>query len=95
MTVCCTPLFEIQLKALLAPIAASDPRAAKSAKLYLDTVMMNLPSKAHKYKPSRYFDDERIRDALHQEWVIPFYYDASNDAYVILGIAEKNEQSLS
>ncbi len=95
MTVCCTPLFETQLKALLAPLAANDPRAAKGAKLYLDTVLMNLPSKAHKYKPSRFFDDERVRDALHQNWVIPFYYDERNDAYVILGITEKEEHSLS
>lgn len=89
MKIVASPLFERQLKALLSSVMESDPNAAKSFKLYLDTVLLNIPTKAKKYKPSVFFDDDSIKDVEHHGYVIPFYYDRRTDTYVILGITEK------
>ncbi len=86
MTIRCTPLFETQLKTILLALHQADPKSAKSFKLYLDAILLNLPSKAKKYKPSIYFNDSRIRDIEHQGNTIPFYYDEHQGTYLILGI---------
>jgi len=86
MMILATPRFEEQLKALLLPLVQTDTAAARSFKLYLDTVLLNLPTKAAKYKPSRYHDDPAVRDIEHQGFTIPFYHDSDDDIYIILGI---------
>lgn len=88
MRILCSPLYEEQLKTILEPYLKSDPKGVKDFKLYLDTVILNMPSKAKKYKPSIYFNDESIRDIEHQGYTIPFYMDEENDTYLILGITE-------
>ncbi len=89
MTIVATPLFEHQLETLLTPAAETDPAAAKSFKLYLDTVLLNIPTKAKKYKPSLFFDDAAVKDVEHRGLIIPFYYDEAADTYVVLGIVPK------
>ena len=89
MTIVATPLFERQLETLLAPVAEADPAAARSFKLYLDTVLLNIPTKAKKYKSSRFFDDASVKDVEHHGLTIPFYYDEAADTYVVLGIVPK------
>ncbi|WP_345970094.1 MULTISPECIES: type II toxin-antitoxin system RelE/ParE family toxin [Sulfurimonas] len=88
MRVVATPSFVEQLKALLLTIAESNPEEAKRFKLYLDTILLNLPSKAQKYKPSIYFDDADVKDIEHQGCTIPFYYDHAGAALVLLGIID-------
>lgn len=88
MKILSSPLFEEQLKAILSPYIQSDLKGIKDFKLYLDTVILNIPSKAKKYKPSIYFDDENIRDVEHQGYTIPFFIDEKNDTYLILGIIQ-------
>lgn len=88
MKILCTPLFIQQLETILAPMAETNPQGTKSFKLYLDTILLNLPSKAHKYKSSIYFDNENVRDIEHQGYTIPFYYDNVHKRYVILGIID-------
>jgi len=83
-------LYEEQLKAILEPYLQSDPKGIKDFKLYLDTVILNMPSKAKKYKKSIYFDDEDIKDIEHQGYSIPFVYDEINETFLILGIIEKS-----
>ena len=89
MKIVASPLFERQLKALLSSAMESDPKAAKSFKLYLDTVLLNIPTKAKKYKPSIFFDDENVKDVEHHGLIIPFYYDQNTDTYAVLGIVQK------
>jgi len=89
MQIVCTTLFEQQLKALLETMAQQDFQATKSFKIYLDTIILNMPTKAKKYKKSLYFDDEDIRDIDHQGFLIPFFIDKENDTYLLLGIVEK------
>ena len=88
MKILSSPLYQEQLKAILSPVLEHDPQNAKSFKLYLDTIIINMPSKARKYKKSIYFDDENIRDIEHQGYTIPFYMDEDNDTYLILGITQ-------
>lgn len=88
MKILSSPLYQEQLKSILEPFLQSDPKGIKDFKLYLDTVILNMPSKAEKYKTSVYFDDENIKDIKHQGFTIPFYTDRTNDTFVILGIIE-------
>jgi len=81
-----TPLFLQQLQALLLPLKTHNPEEGRRFKLYLDTILLNIPSKAGKYKPSVYFDDEAVRDIEHQGYTIPFYHDRERHCYVLLGI---------
>ena len=70
-------------------MAAEDVAAAKNFKIYLDTIMINIPTKSKKYKQSIFFDDENIKDVEHQGFRIPFMIDKESDTYIILAIIEK------
>ncbi|WP_242689796.1 hypothetical protein [Sulfurimonas aquatica] len=61
----------------------------KKFKLYLDTIIINLPTKAQKYKSSIYFDDETIKDIEHEGYTIIFYTDKESSTYLILSILKK------
>ena len=87
-------LYEEQLKTILKELFITDIKAAKSFKLYLDTIILNIPTKAKKYKKSVYFDDEGIKDIEHQGFTIPFLYDAINNTYVVLGIISNTNHNL-
>ncbi len=90
MKILCSRLYKKQLKSILEPYLQSDPKGIKDFKLYLDTVVLNMPSKVQKYKKSIYFDDEDIRDIEHQGYIIPFVYDEMNDTFLLLGITAKS-----
>ena len=89
MNILCTQLFENQLKDILQNFVEEDFAATKSFKLYLDTIIINIPTKAHKYKKSIYFDDEDIKDIPHENFTIVFFIDKENNNYLILSIAKK------
>lgn len=89
MNILCTELFENQLKSILQKFAEEDFNATKSFKLYLDTIIINIPTKAHKYKKSIYFDDEDIKDIPHENFTVIFFMDKMNNDFLILSIVEK------
>ncbi len=89
MQILCTELFEKQLKKILENFAKEDFAATKSFKMYLDTIIINIPTKAKKYKSSIYFNDENIKDVEHQGFRIPFLIEKSSDNYILLGIIKK------
>lgn len=89
MKILCSELYETQLKAILTQLALSDFKSAKDFKLYLDTLIINAPTKAKKYKKSIYFDDEAIKDIEYEEYTIPFFMDLEEDIYIMLGIIKK------
>lgn len=88
MNILSTPLYEKQLKVILQDYMKEDRQATKSFKLYLDTIIINIPTKANKYKKSIYFDDENIKDIEHENVTISFYIDSKNENYLILSIIE-------
>jgi len=89
MQILASDAFTQQLKAILQEYANEDFEATKSYKIYLDTVLINIPTKAQKYKRSLYFDDDNIRDVEHQGLVIPFYMDETTHTYILLGAVKK------
>lgn len=94
MKIVSSKLYENQLKVILEEIIKADLKAAKSFKLYLDTIILNMPTKVKKYKKSIYFDDENIKDIEHQGFTIPFYHDTINDTYAVLGIIRNTNNIL-
>jgi len=88
MKIVCSELYEKQLKEILESMLEFDYKATKSFKSYLDTIIVNIPTKSKKYKKSIFFDDEKIKDVEHQGLRIPFYIDEENDVYLILGISK-------
>lgn len=89
MNILSTPLYEEQLRAILKDYIHEDRQATKSFKLYLDTIIINIPTKANKYKKSIYFDDENIKDIEHENVTVSFYIDIENENYLILSIIKK------
>ena len=89
MNILCTELFEQELKNILEKFAKEDFLATKKFKMYLDTILVNMPTKAKKYKKSIYFDNEDIRDIEHEEFTIVFYIDTEDNNYLILNILQK------
>jgi len=90
MNILCTPLYESQLKTILTEFAQEDLAATKKFKLYLDTILINMPTKAEKYKQSVYSDNENVRDIPHESFVITFFIDKKNNNYLILSIVKKS-----
>ena len=89
MNIISSELYEQQLKEILETLAKEDFKATKSFKLYLDTLILNMPTKVKKYKKSIYFDKENIKDLECQGYTIPFLADEENDVFVVLGIVKK------
>ncbi|MDF1875342.1 hypothetical protein JHD48_06315 [Sulfurimonas sp. SAG-AH-194-I05] len=89
MQILTSQLYEKQLKEILVLIMKHDFTAAQNFKTYLDTIILNIPTKEKKYKKSLYFDDENIKDVLFQGCIIIFYSDKQKDTFYILGITTK------
>ena len=89
MNIICTELYEKQLKEILEEFVEEDFKATKNFKLYLDTLILNMPTKVKKYKKSIYFDKVNIKDLECQGYTIPFLIDEENDIFVVLGIVKK------
>ena len=89
MRIVCTQGFEHSLKAILSEIASNDISQAKKFKTYLDTIIINIPTKAKKYKQSIYSDNNAVKDVEYDDYTIMFYYDESQDTYLILEIVKK------
>ncbi len=89
MNILSSELFQKQLEEILTTFAKEDLKATQDFKMYLDTIILNMPSKVKKFKPSIFFDDENIRDIEHQGFNIPFLVAPEKDTFVILGIVKK------
>ena len=79
-------LFQTQLKNILISLSDKNTKTAHDFKIYLDTILFNIPTKAKKYKKSIYFDDENIKDIQFQDYTIIFLIEDKKDNYVILAI---------
>jgi len=89
MKILCSQLYEQQLKEILTTMASSDYEVARKFKLYLDTIILNIPTKAKKYKQSLYSSNEDVKDVEHENYTIPFLFDKSENSFVILAILKK------
>jgi hypothetical protein len=84
-------LFEEQLHEILQVLENEQSNSAKSFKLYLDTIIINMQSKIAKYKPSIYFDNEKVKDIENQGYIIPFFINDEDETFVLLGICKKDD----
>ncbi|WP_373073509.1 hypothetical protein [Sulfurimonas sp.] len=89
MKILCTETYEQELKNILKPMAELNFEDTKRFKTYLDTIIINIPTKVSKYKKSIYFYDENVKDIEYENFTIIFYNDEFNKNYVILSIKEK------
>jgi len=89
MKILCTKTYEQELKKILKSIAEVDIEEAKKFKTYLDTIVINIPTKVSKYEKSIYFYDENVKDVEYEQYTVVFYYDEFNKNYIILTILEK------
>ena len=89
MKILSSELYEKQLKDILKEISTSNYDEAKKFKLYLDTIIINIPTKAKKYKQSLYSENKSIRDVECEGYTIPFLFDEINDTYLVLAILMK------
>jgi hypothetical protein len=90
MNILCTSTYEKQLKKILKPMALENFEETKKFKSYLDTIIINIPTKVNKYKRSIYFYDENVKDIEYENYTIVFYFDELNNNYIILYIIENN-----
>ena len=56
--------------------------------MYLDTLIINIPTKVKKYQKSIYFDDENIKDLEYENYIIPFCVENNSNSFTILGIVK-------
>ncbi len=87
MKILCSSLYEQQLKVILAEFETF--KSAKDFKLYLDTIVMNAPTKARKYKQSIYFDDEDVKDIEYEDYTIIMHINEEKESYFLVGIVKK------
>jgi len=89
MNIITSELFEEQLKNILDDLVKIDFKMTKDFKMYLDTLILNIPTKVKKYKQSIYSEEENVKDLEFQDFTIPFLVDTQNNVYTILGIIKK------
>jgi hypothetical protein len=91
MKILCTKTYEQELKKILTDIAQVDDKEAQRFKTYLDTIIINIPTKVDKYKKSIYFYDDNVKDIEYEEYTIIFYYDEFQNNYLVLNILKKGD----
>jgi len=90
----CSKIYEEQLKGILEPLIQDDISLAKKVKMYLDTLIINIPTKAKKYKKSIFFDHENIKDLEFENYTITFCIEDNGSLYILLGIVKKSRKQL-
>jgi len=83
-----TPRYKENLQTILSMMSEQlDYSSIKNFKLYLDTIILNIPTKLHKYKVSSFFDSEEIKEIDFNGFKIFFFEDKNNDKIILLSIA--------
>ena len=90
LNVLVSALYKKQLQEIINGLKTEDEKAVKYFQMYLDTIIINMHTKAKKYKKSLYFNDENVKDIENQGYIIPFYLDENQNIYVLLGIVKNS-----
>ncbi len=93
MNILSSDLYKEQLKEVLELIKKKSETEVRSFDMYLDTIIINMHTKAKKYKQSIYFDNENIKDIQNQGYTVPFYMDEKKNKYILLGLVESEAVS--
>ena len=81
--------FENSFFSIYEYIAQDKKSAANSFKSKLFKIIKNLINNPYKYRKSRYFDDENIRDMVFEGYTI--VYKITKNSIIILNIFNKNQ----
>ncbi len=88
MKIVATEKFENELKLILdSMLQQLNCQSAKNFKLYLDTIILNIPTKLHKYKVSSFFEKETIKEVDYNGFKIFIYEDKKRKNIVLLSIS--------
>ncbi|NPA66055.1 MAG: hypothetical protein GXO11_04145 [Epsilonproteobacteria bacterium] len=88
MKIVATKRYKKELKIILeALLDQMDFQSAKNFKLYLDTIIINIPTKLHKYKISSFFNDQHVKEIDYSGFKIFIYEDIKQNYIVLLSIA--------
>lgn len=88
MNIITSSLYRKQIEDISDSLEQEAKGSAKSFKLYLDTIIINMQTKIEKYKKSIYFDNDDIKDIENQGYTIPFYIDKEKNLYILLAIVK-------
>lgn len=89
MKILCSELYENQFKDILHKLAEIDFVSTQKFKTYLDTIIINIPTKAKKYKKSIYGNNNNLKDVEYEDYTIIFHMDTDAKTYLILSIIKK------
>jgi len=88
MKIVATDRFQQELQQILSLMLEQlDCKSVQNFKIYLDTVMLNIPTKLQKYKISPFFNDPHIKEIDFNGFKIFFYEDNLKNNIVLLSIA--------
>lgn len=85
-----TKNFKKELLEILEFISNSSTKASKKFSENLYNEMQNLRFMPYKFRQSKCFNDENIRDFIFKGYVIPYLIDKENNKIVILAIFKQN-----
>ncbi len=88
MQILATNRYKEELKLILkALIEQLGHDVAKNFKLYLDTIIINIPTKLHKYKVSPFFENKQIKEIDYNGFKIFICEEKESNYIVLLSIA--------
>ncbi len=76
---------------ILAYIAQDKFSASEKFKNELDKLIKNLPTFPYKFKKSRYFDNDNIRDMIYEGYTIIYRVNLEKNSIDIIRIFNKNK----
>ena len=86
MEVTLKPLFRSGLEEILFYIAKDSKNRAKQFNNKLFEGINNLENFPYKFRKSKYYNDDNIRDYIFMGYTIPYLIDEENDVIVVLDI---------
>ncbi len=88
MNVLSSELYRQEVKEASTYIKENTELSVSNFEIYLDTIIINMHTKAKKYKQSIYFNNVNVKDIQNQGFTIPFYVDEKKGLYILLGIVK-------
>ena len=87
--------YKKHLFQILDYIAKDKFSASENFKNELDELIDNLPNFSHKFRKSKYFNDENIRDMIYKGYTIIYKINLDKNIIDIVSIFNKNKPPLN
>jgi len=90
-----SPEYQNNLFKILDYIAQDKISASENFKNGLDKLINNLPNSPFKFRKSKYFDDENIRDLIYKGYTIIYRINTEKNTIDIIRIFNRNQPPLN